>query len=114
MPKPTREELLSPPRYDIYTDDFDCIVHKHLEKGDWVAWEHVEPLKQSYLAQEEELNDLVNTLLERDRENLAIQAENQALKASMEAEYIERQAKHIQELVEENMALKTKLLKLEA
>ena len=41
-----------------------------------------------------------------------LKAENQALKASMEAEYIEQQAKHIQALVGENEALKEALKKI--
>lgn len=94
-------------------------------------------LRVALLAQEEELKllresnerksglvaDLTSALSNRNADNQelkrkgeqlccrvgVLEMENQALKASMEAEYIEQQAKHIQTLVGENEELKAKL-----
>ena len=101
--------------------DQPTIVQRYDGDGMTEANEGAFVLYDAYLAQGEELaaecirygklaqlcrqqgEDMVDVLEQRDQ----LKAENLALRSSMETEYIERQAKHIQELVQENLALKS-------
>ena len=64
-------------------------------------------LCDDYLAKCEELKGYKEENFELINYVTKLKAENLALLSSMETEYIERQARHIQELVEENLALKS-------
>ena len=71
------------------------------------VYEFVGRVFKAYLAQDEELKGYKEENFELINYVTKLKAENLALLSFMETEYIERQARHIQELVEENLALKS-------